>query len=180
MRIYKFKGLEIESWLVYAAMITSIIAIMSGIVLAIFIGVDNYFYNFADIYIYNIFNFKNGSLFVDRFLSELLIFYAAFLLVRATGKRALALVFTSLRLMFAFFYIAVLFSSFYTEGALIALIVLLPCCAISVFLIAVCAFTCRGKLKPIAYALPCILAVASALCLLLIVNLPFRAIVVIF
>lgn len=179
MRIYRFRGKEIENDFIVSAIICSIVAIMSGIVLAIIVGFDDYFYNFADIYIFYVFNFKNGSLFGGRFLSELLFLYCVFFLVRATHSRYPALIFIFFRLFFSAFYVSVLFAAFRTEGALVAIFVFLPCSILSVLLIFITAFVCEGKLRPVSYCIPGALALLSSLLLLLVVNILFRAIVII-
>lgn len=179
MRIYHFKGKDIESTFIFAAICVAIAAIISGIVLFITVGINDYFYNFADIYIFYAFNFKNGSIFISRFFNEAVYLYAVFFIVRATRTRYAVLPFIAIRLFIAAFYGAVLFGVFFTEGAIVALFVFLPSCAVSLALILISAFICDGKLRGCAYALPLIFALISALASLVLLNVVFRTVIII-
>lgn len=164
---------------IISSILVIITAIISGIVLFITVGLNDYFYNFADIYIFYLFNFQNGNLFVSHFFSELLYLYAIFLIAYFCKNRYLILIPIFIKVFFSALYAAMLFAAFLTEGVLAAIIVFIPCCICSVFLYFVIGLLCYDNCKGFIFALPVIFALISSLCALVIINLIFRCIIII-
>ena len=81
MRIFKCNKLKWDIKCLISYAIVVILAIICGIVLFKINNISNYVYNFADIYIFYVFNFNSGSLFFSHFLSEIVYLYIVFLLV---------------------------------------------------------------------------------------------------
>ncbi len=179
MRISCFNWRQPDQKYLIISISVIIAAIISGIVLFITVGLNDYFYNFADIYIFNIFNFKNGNIFATHFFSELLYIYAVFLIAYFCKNRYLVLIPIFIRVFFAALYAAMLFAAFFTEGVLAAIIVFIPCCALSVFLYFAVGLCQYEKCKGIVFVLPAVFALISSLGMLVIVNVVFRCIIII-
>lgn len=162
-----------------AYIIVVILAIICGIVLFKLNNFSNYVFQFADIYIFYVFNFKNTSIFFAHLLSELFYMYVIFLLAYFTKLKFLCYPLTFLRTVFFVFYISLLCVFFGTEGILVALIVFLPSCIFSIgFLILLCE-QCKELCNPFCYFAPAVVAIINSIILLLLVNVVFRVIVVI-
>lgn len=179
MRILKCNKIKWEIKSIIAYIIAVILAIICGIVLFKLNNFNNYIYQFADIYIFYVFNFKNGSLFFAHILSELLYLYIVFLLVYFSKLKFLCYPVLFLRTAFFTFYLAFLCAFFGTEGILVALIVFLPSCLFSIVIFVFLCEQCRQICSPLCYFSPLILALIKSVILMLLVNVVFRVIVVI-
>ena len=179
MRISSFNWRQADQKYIIIAISVIIAAIISGIVLFITVGLNDYFYNFADIYIFYLFNFKNGNIFASHFLSELLYFYIIFLIAYFAKNKYMVLIPIFIKVFFSALYASMLFAAFFTEGVLAAIIVFIPCCALSVFLYFAVGLFRYENCKGIIFVLPAVLALVSSLCVLVVVNVIFRCVIII-
>ena len=179
MRNLSFKDYKWDKKYLYAVLITSICAIISGIVLYIFVNINIYFKNFTEEYVYYIFNFKNGDLIVPHFLSELLYAYVFFLIGYFTKFKYLTLVFVFIRCMYFAVYTAILIELNAFGGITVAILVFIPISIISIVFCCIITETCNSLNKKIVFFVPLIFAVLNTLILLLLVNLLFRVVIVI-
>ena len=179
MRIFKSTKFKWDIRFLIVDGIVILAAIICGIVLYKFNSVSNYVYNFANIYIFYVFYFSSGSLFLSHILSELFYLYAVFLLAYFTKFKALAYPLLFLRTLFTAFYIVILCSVFGTEGLIVAILVFIPSfiCSVAVFIIL--REQCRQICAPYSFICPAVLALINTVVLLLLVNVVFRVIVVI-
>lgn len=179
MRIFNCKKLKWSKKFIIAYIIVIFAAIISGIVLYKINNISTYVYNFADRYIFYLFNFKNGNLFLAHFLVALFFFYLVFLLAYFTKLRCLSLFFIFCRCVFFVLYASVMCSFFGTEGISVVILVYIPSFVIGHLLFLFIAEQCRCVCAPLSYILPAIMALLNTLIFLLLVNVIFRAIVVI-
>ena len=156
-----------------------ILAIICGIVLFKLNKCTNYAYNFADYYVFYIFNFRNGSLFFSHFLRDIIYFYAIFAIAYFTKLKFLIFPIFFLRCLFTVLYVIILVGLLGTEGLIAALIVFIPSSLCS---FAICIFfgeQSRELCDPVSFLFPAILALANSIILMLLINVVFRVIVVI-
>ena len=90
MRILKCKKIEWNTKSLVIHGIVIIAAIICGIVLFKLNNISTYVFDFTDTYIFYVFNFNNGSLFLSHFLTELVYFYLIFLIAYFTKLKFLA------------------------------------------------------------------------------------------
>lgn len=154
-------------------------AIICGIVLYKINSFSNYVFNFADIYIYYVFNFNSGKLFISHIISELFYLYVVFLLAYFTKLKILAYPLLFLRALFTALYIIILCALFGTEGLIVTLLVFIPSFICSVAFFIIVREQCRQLCVPYSYLCPAVLALLNTIILLLLVNVVFRVIVVI-
>ncbi len=179
MRIFNKSGFKWDKRFLIACLIALILAIICGIVLYTTTKISSYIYNFADNYIFFIFNFQNGQLFISHFFTEIFFLYFAFLIARFTKLKIIAIPVMFLRTLFIFLYTALLCALFATEGVIVVILVFLPSfvCSVLAFI-----FLCEQSsvlCAPLAYFIPAILALINSLLFLLLINVPFRVMVVI-
>lgn len=179
MRIFNCKKLKWSKKFIIAYIIVIIAAIISGIVLYKVNNVSTYVYNFADRYICNLYNFKNGYLFLAHFLVALFFFYLVFLLAYFTRFRFISLFFIFFRCVFFVLYASVLCCFFGTEGIAVVILVYIPSFLLWLAMFLIIAEQTRCLCSPISFIFPAIMALLNALLFLLLVNVIFRAIVVI-
>lgn len=179
MRIFKCDKLKWDIKCLISYAIVVILAIICGIVLFKINNISNYVYNFADIYIFYVFNFNSGSLFFSHFLSEIVYLYVVFLLVYFTKLKFLVYPILFIRALFTVLYIIVLCAFFGTEGIIVAVIVFIPSFLCSLAFYLVLCEQCRQLCVPFAYLCPAVCALINSVALLLLVNVIFRVIVVI-
>lgn len=179
MRILKRNKLKWEIKSIIAYGIALLLAIICGIVLFKLNNISSYVCNFADVYVFYVFNFKNGSLFFSHFLSELFYLYIAFLICRFTKLKFLVYPIYFIRALFFTLYAAILFSFFATEGVIVALIVFIPSFLLSTFFYILVCEQSKLLCPPYSYLCPAVLALVNSLIFLLLINVVFRLIVVI-
>lgn len=179
MGIFGCKKLSWSKRYLIAFIITLLLSVMSGIVLFIIVGLNSYFENFADIYIYRIFNFKNGKLFFSHFLAEVILFYLVFLISYFTGKKAFTLPVVFFKGFYTAFYTLALCSCFKSGGALAAFIVFVPCSLVSLFCAFVVCEQSRTLKRSYAFFAPLFLSLITSVIFLLFINIIFRVAVVI-
>ena len=179
MRILDFKEIKWDKNFFLGTVIVLIFAIISGIVLFKLTTINDYFTNYAEIYVFYVFNFNNGSLFFSHFISELFYLYAVFLIAFFTRFKFPVLIIFFVRCIFATIYFAILCCFCGVGGVIVAIIIYLPSFLIS---IALCVFimqSCCAINKKYVFFIPAILALLNSLLLLIIINVLFRIIIVI-
>lgn len=179
MRILKSTKFKWDIRFLIADAIVILAAIICGIVLYKMNNISNYVFDFANIYIFYVFNFNSGRLFVSHILSELFYLYAVFLLAYFTKLKILAYPLLFLRTLFTAFYIIILCALFGTEGLIVTILVFVPSFICSVALFIIVRDQCRQLCPPYSYICPAVLALLNTIILLLLVNVVFRVIVVI-
>lgn len=179
MRFIDFKQIKCDRHLIIGTIIVLILAIISGIVLFKLTTINIYFIEYAELYVFYIFNFKNGSLFFSHLISELFYLYAFFLIAYFTKLKFLTLIILFIRSLFAVIYIAIMCCYCGVGGVIVAIIIYLPSFIISVILCIFVIDTCTVINKRILFFFPAILALADSLIVFLLINVLFRIIIVI-
>ena len=179
MRNLSLNGYKCDKKYLLAVGITFVCAIISGIVLYKIIGIGSYFKNFADDYVYYVFNFKNGSLIFSHIFSELLYLYAFFIIAYFVKIKYLTLIVAYIRCIFIATYTIILVSTLGLGGIIVAVFVFLPTALISLALCCATAELCRCVNGRFAVFLPLVFAVANTVVLVLLVNVVFRFIIII-
>lgn len=179
MRIFKCNKLKWDLKCLIAYAIVILAAIICGIVLYKMNSISHYVYDFADVYIFYVFNFNSGRLFVSHILSELVYLYVVFLLAYFTKLKILAYPLLFLRTLFTVLYIIILCSLFGTEGIIVAVLVFIPSFIFSAFFFILLCEHCKMVCAPYSLLCPAVLALLNTIILLLLVNVVFRVIVVI-
>ncbi len=179
MRIFKCNKFKWDIRFLIAYAIVILAAIICGIVLYKLNSISHYVYDFANIYIFYVFNFNSGRLFISHVLSELVYLYVVFLLAYFTKFKILVYPLLFLRALFTTVYIIILCSLFGTEGITVAVLVFIPSFIFSVLFFIVLCEQCRQLCSPYSFICPAFLALVNTIILLLLVNVVFRVIVVI-
>lgn len=179
MRNLSFKEFSCDKKYIIGAVITLICAIISGIVLYKLSNVNIYFVNFANDYIFNVFNFRNGKLIFPHLLSELIYLYTFFLIAYFTKFKFLTLIILFGRGIYFAIYASILFSLNSLGGITVAVLVFIPSSAISIIFCCLIADSCRIINKKYVFFIPAICAVINTLILLVLINVIFRVIIVI-
>ena len=179
MRIFNCNKLKWDRRCLIAYAIVILAAIICGIVLYNLNSISHYVYDFANIYIYYVFNFNSGKLFISHVLSELVYLYVVFLLAYFTKLKILVYPILFLRTLFTALYIIILCALFGTEGIIVAVLVFIPSFAFSVLFFIVLCEQCKQLCPPYSFICPAFLALLNSVILLLLVNVVFRVIVVI-
>ena len=179
MRIFNCNKLKWDKKSLIAYFIVIIASIICGIVLFKLNNLSYYIYQFADNYVFFVFNFKNSSLFFSRFLGELFYLYVVFLLAYFTKLKFLAYPILFFKLLFSVLYSISLCVFFGAEGIIVAIIVFIPSTLFSIVTFILITEQCKQLCTPLVYACPAILALINSIILMLLVNLVFRVIVII-
>ena len=179
MRNLSIKNYKYDKKYLIAVFITLLCAIISGIVLYIFADVNIYFKNFAEEYVFFVFNFKNGDLIFSHLLSELLFLYIFFLIGYCTKFKYLTLIFIFIRGLYFAVYTAILIELNAFGGITVAILVFIPTSVFSIIFCCITAETCKSINKKIVFFVPAVFAVFNTLILLLLINVVFRVVIVI-
>ena len=179
MRILKCTKFKWDIRFLIADAVIILGAIICGIVLYKMNNFSNYVLDFANIYVFYVFNFNSGRLFVSHIVSELFYLYVVFLLSYFTRLKILLYPLLFLRALFTTLYIIILCALFGTEGLIVALLVFIPSFIFSVAFFIILREQCRQICAPYSYICPAVLALINTIILLLLVNVVFRVIVVI-
>lgn len=179
MRIFKCNKLKWDIKYLIAYIFVIIAAIICGIVLFKLYNISSYIFDFADSYVFYIFSFSSGRLFISHLLSEIVYLYVIFLLAYFTKLRFLAFPIAFIRALFAVVYAIVLCTFFGTEGIIVALIVFIPSFVCSLLFFILISEQCRQICRPLVFFVPAIAALINSLILLLLVNIVFRVVVII-
>lgn len=179
MRNLTFKEFSCDKKYIIASIITLLCSIISGIVLFKISNISIYFVNFANNYVFYVFNFQNSKLIFPHILSELFYAYLFFVIAYFTKFKFLTLILLFVRGIFFSVYAFILFGLSSFGGITVAIIVFLPVTLISMVFCCLLVETCGIINKKIVWFYPAVCALINTVLLLLLVNLLFRVIIVI-
>lgn len=179
MRIFDFKKINWDIKFLIAFAITFLIGIISGIVLFKLSIINYYFYDYADIYVFYVFNFNNGTLFFSHLISELFYLYIIFAIVYFTKLKFLSLILVFIKSLFIVIYCAILCSMCGFAGTLVTILVFIPISLISFVLYLFMIESCKIINKKYVLFFPAILALSNCIILLILVNVLFRIVIII-
>lgn len=179
MRIFDFKKIEWDVRFLIAFAVTIVIAIISGIVLFKLATINYYFYNFADLYVFYVFDFNNGALFFSHLISELFYLYIIFAIAYFTKLKFLSLILVFIKSLFTVIYCAILCSVCGFAGTIVALLVFIPTSLISFALYLFMVEACKIINKKYVFFFPAVLALIDCIILLILVNVLFRIVIII-
>lgn len=179
MRNLSFCDVKWDKRYFAAFIVTLVCSIICGIVLCKLVTTNTYLRNLTCEYVYNVFNFNSGTLFVARLLVDLLFFYAVFLLCYLTKLKYVTLALFFLKGLFFGVYTVILVGVNAFGGVLVAVFVFVPSSLVSIAAAYVIAEFCRIADKKYACFAPAVLSLADAVVLLLLVNVLFRVVIAI-
>ena len=179
MRILSFNIKNCDKKYLIAFLIVLICSIICGIVLYTPVVNNIYFIDFGSEYVFNVFTFNNGSLFLSHLLADLIYFYIFFFICYFTKWKYLTLIFLYIRGLFFGLYTVVLLCITTFSGLLVTLLVFIPSTAISLLLCFILAETCKIINRKIVFFLPAILALIDGIILMLLINVLFRIVIII-
>lgn len=172
-------GYKPDKKYIIAFIITLFCAIICGIVLYKPIINSYYFRNYAEEYVFNVYNFKNSKLLFAHLLSSLIYFYAIFFIAYFTPLKYLSLVFVFLKgLFFGVYFVVLLFINSF-GGAVVAVFVFLPSAIVALAFCFASTEFCKIINEPYSLLFPLALALADMIIYSLLINALFRVIIVI-
>ncbi len=179
MRNLSFKGSKCDLRYLIAVIITFLCAIICGIILYKVATINIYFKDFAEDYVYYVFNFKNTKLIFSHILSELLYIYIFFLIGYFTRFKYLTLIIVFIRGLYFAVYAAILFELVTFGGITVAILVFIPTSVISLVFCWIAAEFCKIINKKYVFFVPAALALINTVVLIVLVNIVFRVVIVI-
>lgn len=179
MRNLSFSVKKCDKKYVWAFVITLLCSIVCGIVLYKPIAVNIYIINFANDYVYNVFNFKNTTLFFTHFLADVLYFYLFFLICYLTKLKYITLLFLYLKGLFFGIYAAILTCFCSVSGIIVAIFVFIPATLLSFVICCAIAELCKNFDNRYAFFVPLALALINSIILMLLINVLFRVVIII-
>ena len=174
-----YKEFSFDKKYIIASIITLICSIICGVVLYKLSNINIYFVNFANNYVYYVFNFKNSKLIFPHLLVELFYLYAFFIIAYFTKLKFLTLLILFVRGIFFTVYTAILLSLNSLGGVTVAILVFIPASVVSFILCNLIADSCKIFNKKIVLFVPAVCAIINTLFLIVLINLLFRVIIVI-
>ena len=178
MRNLSFSVKKCDKRYVLAFIITLICSIVCGVVLYKPITVNIYFINFANDYVYNVFNFNNTPLFFTHFLADVLYFYVFFLICYLTKFKYVTLIFLYLRGLFFGIYAVILICVSSVGGVIVAMFVFIPATVLSFTICCIITEICKNFAR-YAFFVPLVLALIDGIILMLLINVVFRVVIII-
>ena len=179
MRNLIFKETACDKRYIIASIITLICSIICGIVLYELSNINIYFVNFANNYIFYVFNFKNSKLIFPHLIVEIFYLYLFFIIAYFSNFKFLTLILLFIRGIFFAIYAAILCSLNSLGGVTVAVLVFIPASIVSMLLCYVIAEFCKIINKKFVFFVPAVFALLNTLLLIILVNLLFRVIIVI-
>lgn len=179
MRNFHRKQFSCDKRFVLALIITLICAIICGIVLYKPVTSNIYLRDFAENYVYYVFNFKNSRLLFTHLLSDIIYLYLVFFICRFTKLKYLTLAIIFLRGVFFGVYSAILFGAASFGGTIVAIFVFVPVTLLSLAMCYVVADFCKTVNKKYALFMPLVLAIVGLIVYALLINVLFRIIIII-
>ena len=179
MRNFCSGGLIRDKKFVLAFIITLICAIICGIVLYKPVISNQYLRNFADDYVYNVFNFKNSTLLLTHLISDLIYLYIIFFIGYFTRLKYFTLIFVFLRGLFFGVYSVILFAVIPVGGVIVGIFVFVPSTVFSILFCFLVAEGCKNIYKKYALCMPLVLAVVDLAIFAILINLVFRIVIII-
>ena len=162
-----------------AFIITLLCSIICGIVLYKPANSNPYLCDFAEEYVFFVFNFNNASLLVTRILSDLIYLYVIFAISYFTKFKYLSLILIFLRGLFFGVYVALLIGVSSFSGTVVAIFVYIPASLISFVFCYLVADFCSVVYKKYALLMPLVLSVINLIIYALLINVLFRIIIMI-
>ena len=179
MRNFHSKTFSFDKKFALAFIITLICAIICGIVLYRPVLNNIYFKDFADNYIFYVFNFKNSQLLFSHLLSDLVYLYIIFFICYFSKFKYLTLILIFLRGLFFGVYAAILFGASAFGGTIAAIFVFVPVTIISLAMCFIVADSCNNILKKYVIFVPLVLSLINLVVHALLINVLFRIVIII-
>ena len=179
MRNFRKSGFSCDKKFILAFAITLICAIICGIVLYKPVISNVYFKDFADNYVFYVFNFKNSRLLFTHLLSDLIYLYVIFFICYFTKLKYFTLILIFLRGLFFGIYTAILFGVSSFGGSIVAIFVFVPSTLISIALCYFVADFCNNVYKKYAVFMPLVLSLLNLIVYALLINVLFRIVIII-
>lgn len=164
---------------ILAVLITLICAVICGIVLYKSAISSNYLTDYAENYVFYVFNFKNSRLLFAHIISDLIYLYVIFFICNFSKLKYFTLVLIFLRGLFFTIYSGILIGINLFGGVIVAIFVYIPSMLISLALCCVVAECCRIINKNYALCMPLVLSIFSCIVYALLINVIFRIIIII-
>lgn len=173
------KGFIKDKKFLIAFAIALICSIICGIVLYKAVIYNTYLLNFADDYVFFVFNFQNSTLLFSKALTDLVYFYIVFAICYFTKFKYLSLIPLFLRGLFFGVYTVILIAANSFGGAMVAIFVFIPASLISFVCCFIVAEFCKVIYKKYALLMPLALALINLIIYALLINVVFRLVIVI-
>lgn len=171
--------LIIDKKFLLALAITLICSFICGIVLYKAVNINIYFITFADDYIFNVYNFRNGTLLLSRLLSDLIYLYIIFAICYFSKFKYASLIFIFFKGLFFGLYTAILIAASAFGGVIVAVFVFVPISLISLVMCYLVADLCKSVYDKYALVMPLALAIINCVVYALLVNVVFRFVILI-
>lgn len=179
MRILHSKGFIRDKKFIFAFILALICSIICGIVLYKAVISNIYLINFADDYIFNVFNFRNGTLLFTRLLSDLIYFYIIFAVCYFSRFKYLTLFFIFLKGLFFGVYTVILIVASSFGGVVVAVFVFVPVSLLSFAMCYLVADLCKDIYKKYALVMPLAFALINCVIYAVLINVLFRIVIII-
>ena len=179
MRNLLFCGYKWDKKFFFAFLITLVCALVCGIALYKPVTVNVYFIELGYTYVYRVFNFKNWTLFIAHFFSDLIFLYIIFLICYFTKLKYLSLILIFLRGLFFGIYSAILVCASAFGGVVVLIFVFVPATLISLALCYIVAEFSKVCNQNFVFGIPAALALIDGIVLLLLINVVFRIVIII-
>ena len=179
MRNFNCSGFNRDKKFILAYLITLICAIICGIVLYKPVNSIIYLRNFAENFVYNVFNFKNSRLLLSHIVANVIYLYVIFCISYFSKLKYLTLIFVFLRGLFSGVYTAILIGLNAFGGVVVAVFVFVPSALIFFVACYIVAECCVKFYKTYALCLPIVLAIIDCIIYALLINVVFRVIIII-
>lgn len=164
---------------ILAFAITLICAIICGIILYKPVNNNIYLRNFAENYVYNVFNFKNSQLLLTHLIADIIYLYIIFVISYFLKFKYLALIFIFLRGLFFGAYTTILIGLSAFGGVVVTIFVFVPSTLLFFVLCYIVAECCTILYKTYALCLPLVLSIIDCVIYALLINALFRIIIII-
>ena len=179
MRILSFGKIKCDKKYYLWLICTFILTVICGIVLYKISNIGDFFKTYANYYVVCVFSFNTAKLLVSHFFKEICYAYAFFALAYFTKFKILSCIIVFFRTVIFVFYCAVMFCSLGFSGAMTALIVYIPCFALSAASCIFVAECCFAVNKRYVFAFPAVVALINCIALVVLHNVVFRLLIVI-
>ena len=179
MRNLSFSVKKCDKRYIWAFIITLLCSIVCGIVLYKPVTTNVYFITFANDYVYNVFNFKNTTLFFTHFLADILYFYVFFLICYLSKFKYITLIFLYLKGLFFGIYSVILICVSSVGGIIVAVFVFIPATVLSFAICCIITEICKNFDAKYAFFVPLALALVDGIILMLLINVVFRVVIII-
>lgn len=173
------KGFIKDKKFLLAFLITVICSFICGTVLCKAVIFNEYLRNFADNYIFYVFNFQNSTLFLSKFLTDLVYFYIIFFICYFSRLKYLALLPLFLRGLFFGIYSVILIGAESFGGVVVAIFVFIPATLIAFVFCYIIAAVCKIIYKKYALLMPLVFSVISIIIYAVLINVLFRLVIII-